>query len=378
MLSGKMICRLGGSVIFIILFIAQVPAQDTTAVLSHLDKFALSKEKDSPVFIKSIEEQLGKSPPGTASLILVKLKTPNAAEKQLAAYIWALGVLKDPVAVTPVMEIYRQSKSELVRGNCLRTLALIGGRLPGDFLLAALDAATDKEMRFNIINLLAQMQYEAVLPATTEILRQDPQKKYWQIIFIFCKMGDKAVPFLLTKISDSDINMRINAVNVLGKWLIAPEAAKPLQEQYTKEQDVRVRGLILRALERIIPDITSMQAVFKQITAEEKDENLLNYARVTLANIGLIQSSLATYAKKKQSSPLLFERNYAELFRTSGRNGSYELLSIYSTAEDEPMLKKLREKILTRDSDDAFYDFQQVNDIIMRNRMMPHGTNSKH
>ncbi len=370
MLCDKIICRSGIFIIIMTLFTAMCQAQEISVALSNLDKFALSKEKDSVDFIKSIAEQLEKSPKGTASLILVKLKTPNATEKQLAAYIWALGVIKDPVALAPVMEIYRQCNSELVQGNCLRTAALIGGKTAGDFLMSVLNKTTDKDMRFSIMNLLAQMQHDAVLPATVEVLQQDPKKYYWQVILIFCKMGDNAVPFLMSKISDSDTNVRINVVNVLGKWLIAPEAAQPLQDQYTREQDLRVRGLILCALERISPDVAKMKSVLEQIAAAEKDENLLNYARVTLANIGLIEASLASYAKKKQISPFFFERDYAELFKSTGKNGSYELLEIYSTVKDEPMLKKLREKILTRDSDETFNDFQKVNDIITRNRMM--------
>ena len=36
----------------------------------------------------------------------------------------------------------------------------------------------------------------------------------------------------------------------------------------------------------------------------------------------------------------------------------------------EPQLKALRERILQRDSDEAFYDYQKVNEVIMRNRMI--------
>ena len=370
MLSSKIIFRSGLWAVAMTLFIASGAAQDSAAALSNLDKFALSKERDSLDFIKSVAEQLERSPKGTASLIIAKLKTPNATEKQLAAYIWALGVIKDPAAVAPVMVMYRESKAELVQGNCLRTLALTGGKPAGDFLLSVLNATRDKDMRFGIINLLAQMQYEAALPATAEILQQDPKKYYWQIIIIFCKMGDKAVPFLVSKINDSNVDVRINAANVLGKWLIAPEAAQPLLDQYRREQDLRVRGLILIALERIIPDVAKMKLTFEQIAADEKDENLLNYARVTLSNIGLIESRLAEYAKKKQNSAFLFERDYDELFKSEGRSGNYELLAIFSTAKDEPKLKKLREKILTHDSEGTFNNFQKVNDIIMRNRMI--------
>jgi hypothetical protein len=40
-----------------------------------------------------------------------------------------------------------------------------------------------------------------------------------------------------------------------------------------------------------------------------------------------------------------------------------------STAADAPKLKALRERILQRDSDEAFYDFNKVNMIMFWNRL---------
>ena len=44
-------------------------------------------------------------------------------------------------------------------------------------------------------------------------------------------------------------------------------------------------------------------------------------------------------------------------------------LAASSAAEDEPKLKTLRERILQRNSDEAFIDYQRVNDAIIRNRL---------
>ena len=359
--------------LFVILGVLQINAADvkgTSSMLAQLDKVSATGGKDTAALLNLLTVQLENSPQGTAKEILNKINTtPAATEKQLTVYVWALGLLKDPESVESVMKLYRQSNSELVRGNCLRTLALIGGKKSGDFLFSVLDTVTDKDMRFNIINLLAQMQYEPVLPKTDEILRRE-SGFYWQSVFVFGKMGDKAVPFLLQKINDENPNVRSNAINVLGQWLIAPEAAKPLREHYRMEQDPKIRKMILCALERTIPDAAEMKTTFEQIAATEKDEKLAIYARTTLDNIGLMQTALDKYAKKKKVSPFFLERDYSELFKSAGKRGSYELLAIYSAKQDEPMLKSLRERILTRDSDDAFYDYRSVNDIIMRNRML--------
>jgi HEAT repeat protein len=353
-----------------VLQINVVDAKEALPILPQLDKVTETGGKDTAALLNLITVQLENSPSGTAKEILNKMNTlPAATEKQLTVYVWALGLLKAPESVEPVMKLYRQSSSELVRGNCLRSLALIGGKKSGDFLLAALDTVTDKDMRFNIINLLAQMQYEPVLPKTDEILRKETGF-YWQSVFVFGKMGDKAVPYLLHKINDEDQNIRINAINILGQWLIAPEAANPLREHYRLEQDPKIRKMILCALERTIPDAAEIKMTFEQIAATEKDEKLAIYARTTLDNIVLMQATLDKYAKKKKVSPFFLERDYSELFKSAGRRGSYELLAIYSAKQDEPMLKLLRERILTRDSNDAFYDYRSVNDIIMRNRMM--------
>lgn len=53
-----------------------------------------------------------------------------------------------------------------------------------------------------------------------------------------------------------------------------------------------------------------------------------------------------------------------------GRRATIPLLGIASVASDEAKLKALRRRILQRNSDEAFHDYQRVNEAILRNRMV--------
>ena len=192
----------------------------------------------------------------------------------------------------------------------------------------------------------------------------------WQSIFVFGKMGDTAVPFLLKRIGDKDRNIRANSINVLGLWLISPEAAKPLQDQFWAEKDAELRGMLLSSLERTIADAAQLQAVFGKIVAEEKDTKLVQYARETLGGMKQMTDHLSSFAQKKIPSAASFGIEYAAIFKSAGNKGNYEMLGVYSTAQDEPRLKALRERILQRNSDEAFYDYHKINEIIMLNRMI--------
>jgi hypothetical protein len=345
-------------------------AAETNDVVSQIDHWVSLGEKADNSLIGSIADGIKKNPSEALNSLLPKLQDKNLTEKQVAVYIWALGLTKDEGAVNTIMEVYQKRKVDLVRANCIRALATIGGKQAGDFLMSTLDATSNMEKRADILDLLGQMQYEAALPKTEEILRLDIKEYYWQSIFLFGKMGDQAVPFLLKKIKDKDRNIRANAINVLGQWLISPEAAKPLQKQFWMEKDIELRNMILSSLERTITDLSQMKTVFEQVVAKEKNKELVKFARETLDNIDKIKAEVMAFAKKKQVSAVSFKREYVQLFDSAGKKGSYEVLGASSTLQDESQLKALRERILQRNSDEAFYDYQKVNDIIMRNRMM--------
>jgi len=352
-------------------------AATTNNLLSQIEQFASLGAVAEPSLGESIADGIAKNSVGVSGALLEKIKGKNLTDTQLVTYVWAIGLTKDNAAVDAIKEVHQQSKSDMVRATCIRALATIGGQPAGSFLLSTLAATTNSNARFEILNLLGQMHHEAALPNTEEVLKKDPGEFYWQPIFVFGKMGDKAVPFLLKRINDKDRNIRSNAINVLGQWLIPPEAAKPLYEQFWTEKDTELRNMILSSLERTITDLPQMKAVLEQVMAKEKDEKLVKFAHETLDNMDQIRDAAAEFSRKKHLSATSFTREYAKLFESYGKEGDYEALGVSCTTQDEPQLKALRERILQRDSDEAFYDYQKVNDIIMQNRLVDHMKNQK-
>lgn len=214
------------------------------------------------------------------------------------------------------------------------------------------------------------MQYEAALPKAEDILKGDAKQLYWQSVFVFGQMGDKSVPLLLKNINDRDFNVRANSIHMLGRWLMAPEATNQLEARYWAEQDKELRGLILSSLERTITDLSKMKGFFKNVAGREKDSDLRRFAQEVLDNMRQLQASNASYKKEKKISKIAFEREYAALYKTAGKKGDYKVLAISSSYENEKRLKTLKDRILQRGSDEAFYDYEKVNDIILRNRLV--------
>ena len=347
-------------------------ADQVDDVLSKIEQAASAEGKTASSLYEAVNEGIEKNPAEVSKRLFPRLREKNLTERQLATYVWALGLTKEPTAVEQIMELHRRSQSTLVKQNCLRALATIGGKEAEKYVLSVLDSTTDEEIRFNILNLLSQMQSEAALPKMEEVLRKAPQELYWQSIFVFGKMGDKSVPFLLQKIDDKNRNVRANAINVLGTWLIAPEAEKPLQAQFWKETDAELRGVIMDSLLRIIADPAQIRSFCEEVVTKEKDENLVKTAHRAIESMDRVKAVIASSAKDKQVSKDSFQQEYARLFKSSGKKGDYKALAVASTIDDEPKLKALRERILQRDSDEAFYDYQKVNETILLNRMIGH------
>ncbi len=355
----------------LLLFAVTLPllSAETNDVLSQIERMCSLGDKADSSLGASIADEIERTPLPVSKALVQKMQAKGLTDQQQAVYVWALGLTKDQAVASTIMDVHRNSKSDLVQGNCLRALSMIGSKQAGEFLLSTLDATADKEMQFNILNLLGQMQCESALPKAEDLLKQE-KEFYWQPIFVFGKMGDKAVPFLLKKVSEKDSHVRANALNVLGQWLIPPEAVKPLQDQYWREPDAELRYVILCSLERTMADLTQMKAFFEQAATKEKDGEVGKFARETIDSMDKMRAVLTVFSEKKQPWAPTFQREYAQLFKTAGKKGSFEVLGTSSTAGDEPKLKALRERILQRDSDEAFYDYQKVNELIVKNRMI--------
>jgi hypothetical protein len=345
-------------------------AADEKDIIADIDELISLGNRAPKGLIESIQDRIEKDSSGLTSSLLPRLIDANVSEAQLAGYVWALGIARDARSVDAIIKLAEQSKSTIIKEYCLVALATIGGKKSGDFLISMLNKTSDKNMRFGILNLLGQMQYELALVKTEEILKQDLRQYYWRSMFIFGKMGDKAVPFLLTKTQSKDRNIRANAIYILGQWLIAVEAAQPLREHYWNETDLEIRLIILSSLEKVTTDISLIKKFSEEIVSKEKNKSLVKFAQKTLNNMEMMEEKINSFKKEKKVSPKEFQEEYYKLYKSEGKEGDYKILSRASSFEDEPMLKKLRERILQRDSDESFYDYRRVNNIIMLNRFL--------
>lgn len=361
-------------VLFVLLFASNSNAGDKAVeILADIEECIKAGKSGPAGLSKSIAARIEESPEGIAKALIEKMETPGLSEEALSIYIWAIGLTSDADAVDTLIKISGESKSELVRGNTILALGKIGGAKAGDYLLSLARTANDKGYdeekkgfeKFNILDSLAQMQYAPALSEMEGLLKKDYDKYYWQCYFCFGKMGDAGVPFLLKRINDSDRNVRLASIWLLGHILIAPEAARPLREHYWKEGDAEIRRGMLSFLEKVIYDFQEMKTFFKDVMSKEKDEACKQFATETITGLEKYQQVVADAKKDKKENREKFEAAYKAIYKSYGLDRAYEALMAYSHPEDEARLKKLRERILCRNSDECFYDYQEVNRIII-------------
>ncbi len=345
-------------------------------LFSDIEEYIKAGQSAPKELSESIVDQIEASPSQVAKVLIEKLNTPGVSDEAVNVYVWAIGFTKDANAVDELVKIAGSAKSRMLKANACQSLARIGGNKAGEYLLSEAKKATDnkrddgieKISKFDYLDLLAEMQYAPALPEMEFLLKLE-QEYYWQLFFCFGKMGDKAVPYLLKKIDDPDITVRLNSIYALHK-LIPDEAVEALSGRYWKEKDPNVKSGILSTLELINPDLKGMESFFKEVAAKEQDENLKQFAKETIANISKIKKWAGDYKGKKVDKRDLFETEYKDLYKSTGHKGNYENLKRSSRIEDEPRLKKLRERILLRNSDECFYDYDKVNKIIIFNRII--------
>lgn len=353
-------------------------AVETSKIVSEVEKLITAGRSAPQEQVQALVEELEKKPEGLAEALVEKCRTKGVSDDTLTVYVWAIGLAGDRNAVDALIDISKSNKSVLIKGNVYKALAGIGGEEAGKYLLSQAKKTRDEDSKvdlerigkFDILDLLAQMQYGPALGEMEGLLKKDYEEYYWQQIFCFGKMGDKSTPFLLKKINDKDANIRMASIALLGQTLIAEEAAKPLAVRYWKEKDPHIKLLILSSLEKISSNLTEMERFFKEVVKKEKGKDAKTFAEETITNLGKYRDKINEEKAKKKENLELFKKEYNKLFKSMGHEGSAERLAVYSSVENEPELKKLRERILLRNSDECFYDHDKVNTIITFNRLI--------
>jgi len=342
-------------------------ADEVGTLLSDIERWGKLGRDAPDQLTESVTGKVEKHATNVSAFLLKKLADPSLSEEALEVYTGVLGLTKDTNAVPGLTNLFHQARSERLKDGCFASLAFIGGEPAVGFLLAHLESETDKERRFRMLNCLAQAQHPSVLPKAAEVLECDPRREYWKSVFVFGKMGDTAVPFLVTRINDTNRNVRFNAIHVLGMWELAPEALQPLRERFWKEEDEEMRMLICSSVTQIALGETFTEFL-GQVVAKGKDGKIVERAREALEEFPKAKAKLRSLKKARRPSAKAFQQQYDLLFQSRGHKGDYELLAKSSALADESALKRLRERILQRDSDEAFYDYKKVTEIIWQNR----------
>ena len=157
---------------------------------------------------------------------------------------------------------------------------------------------------------------------------------------------------------------------VLGKWLIPTESLEPLKNQFWKEDVPEIRRLILSSIETVDSNLQDVRNFFEEVMHKGQEENVVRFAEETVNNFGKLTSIIETFKSQKIQDRAVFEAEYSEILHSFGKEGDYRLLGAGSVKGDEQKLKRLRERILQRNSDECFYDYQKVNRIIILNRLI--------
>lgn len=347
------------------------PPSDPKAILKDLNTLARQNQDDADEdLMSSVRQRVLEDPGEACSTLLAALKGAKPDDKACAMYIWALGLTKDARIAEDIMKVAAATKTELVKANAYAALGAIGGQAVSDFLLRELDKRQGDDTHAMLLIVLAELKCAQILPKTEKLLASRKDEADWQRRFVFGKLGDVAVPFLLTKIEDTDQSVRQNAIALLGIWLMVPDVAKTIQGRYALEKDPNTRKLIVLALERVQLDTDALLRFYTEIAATEKDSAVSACIREAISVIESLPKDLASYQAKKKVDSVTFEKEFAKLDTSSGMEGDFNTLGQCSSVEDEPKLKTLREHILRRSSDEAFYDYEKVNSMILFNRLL--------
>lgn len=339
-------------------------------LIADLEKLTTLEGAERDSLASSVFDKIEQDTSGIVDAVLPKLEEAADDDNALIVYIAALGATGAPRTVGDICRVVGETKSDGVRSVCVKALSRIGTQEAGKCLMSVLDDVSDKDQRFLIFDALGQMKYEGALPLALEVLESDAEQDYWRPIFVFGKMGDMAVPYLLERVHDGNKDVRYNAISLLGAWLMAPEATQELEEQFWNEEDPIIRNLILSSLEKINSNHKSLIAFMKDVKSKSKDKDAKRFAEETMKLLDDMSEQMGSIKGMKDVSPEKFQKAYQEIWDSFGHDGDYQTLMLSSSQDDEPALKTLRERILQRNSDESFDDYVKVNEVISLNRVL--------
>lgn len=337
---------------------------------ADLTELVQAGEDVSPDTQAAIAEEIEAHPTQAADLLLKKVADTARPEHERVIYIWALGRTRDPRAADTLAHILYQPGMESLKGAILEALSRIGGPKAGDALVLELRDAKEDTDRFQVLAMLANMQYAPALPLMLDLLKMDTEQAANQMLFCFGKMGEPAMPLLLAKMASTDKNEQVNAINML-RWIGSSRSMIPLQKRLAEEKDPEVRLTLLGAIDALMrPD--QFEPFLKAALAKETDKDARGTMREKMSEIQDKKEAFEAFQKAKVTSRTRYRNAYDALYKSYGRAGAaaIEDLACASTAADEPELVKLRARILDRQSPECFADYMKITRMIAFNKML--------
>lgn len=311
----------------------------------------------------------------TLNILGRKINEKETDRESKIFYLFALSFSEDPKAEDFIIKFIDGAEDKDLKLKAMESLSFHNGPQTGEFLLKQLPLFEDYDKRFAILNMLAEIQYAKALPYMEEVLKRG-REYYFESMFVFGKMGDAAVPFLMERINNKDSNIRLNCAAILGLFMYSPESANLLMERYWKEPESEIRGALGSGILVTQSDLKKSKNFMKEVLKKEKDENLKKTAEEVLKGFDKIENDLKEFREAKKQDRKSFEGEYQKLFDSFGKDGDLKKLEIASSPEDEKKLKKLRERVLCRNSDESFYDYNNISKIILFNRWIALGGHS--
>lgn len=318
----------------------------------------------------AIYNEVESNPEGAVEIIVPFLDQPGLDEIKLAFLISLLGATQKSEAVPPLCSLATVYDSKQILGACFGSLATINDKAATDCLYQLLDKINNQDSRFGLFNALAEIKYEPALEKSDEIISADAETEYWKPIFFYGKMGEVAVPYLITKIKSEDLNTRFNAINLLGQWLLDFRAFSPLEEQFWVEKDASIQNLILSSIEMISPQPDSVIAFMQKVNKEHKNEASRQFAEEAIKLFSEFDKMKTQIMADKNGTAEEFQAVYDSLWYSFGLEGDYDRLFASSNNASEEVLTMLKERILRRNSDEALGDYKKINQIISMNRLI--------
>jgi len=306
----------------------------------------------------------------TYSIAKRMLKSDLIKDTERAVYIWALGLTGKPTAVKLIIEQARADAPIIIKANIDNALAELGGRQAGRFLLDSFEEAKSDEYRLYLLRLMGRMKYKPAINKSMIALELNLRDSDFKAIYFYGAMGEASVPFLMDKLNHKSALVRQNAASILGQWIASPKALGPLTKQLAVERDTKVRKAILESIEFLTSDLDALEEFYLNVLDKEKDPELRHFLKQGIEDLPRLKRATRKKYEARIADLSAYIESFNRLLATRGRTGNYALLARTSSADNEPDLRHLRERFLSRIDDKAILDFQRITSIILTNRLI--------